>query len=406
MNWKEYFGGAASEVRAKKLEFFLEDSFKYLPCRNVNRCFVVHGNSVEILERLGIATSISASKAKEATIPKITISDDIGSLVRAELFARLGYSSWSLKQIQGLTQKTSSNHVRARAIMGQCYFEMLMLPDAEMSFRYCAALSKRLDVVEYRLKLAEILAFCLICHKPLRQFGLDLPSKEDYRIRLRKVLNSVAKCLINTYSRRQRDRVRVAHIDKLKWIVTRMGVLDLIASYWDTELISFSDLLDKVELANDPAIVDPFSLAIIYLLYYNGSPGKLQESMYAEARAEYMIKNDARMWWNLMEGRRAQLIPDWRRQTWTPVLEPKRALNYANALFDFTDNHPWILAGELLIWDKEINHGYFDWARATASGLLIRMHKAGAFVPTMICKTFVPISALHSEDIDEETLSS
>jgi hypothetical protein len=374
------------------------------PCRNLNRCYLVEGDTKTILTALGIPVTPAQTASAVAEIPSPEIEPGAAALIRAELFTRLGYSSWALRQLRGVRSKGGKrdqmvvhafsprsamvNEIRARAAA-----DMLRLDDAERALRRCRSASAGDDerLLEIALELAELAAFRVVTHRPLTRVGDGLPSARVYSIKLTKALTRAVAIL-------KRTEGSAATRSQYNWARRRLVALDLVRRYWDKSVKDLPRLLDSVSLPQDSSIADPFLIGMLYLIYWR-STGPLwsepvweaesEESLKIARLYELVTKHDAirDMFPESIYGPAAANTPHtplWRTLTWTPIIKRDESLAYSHEVFVQTDNHLWAIALGLITWDEELRRGEVGWSSSTAMEIFLCLQKAGAVGPSML----------------------
>lgn len=418
-NWEECLSGVPPKFMSNKLWTFIHFSFKNHPCRNLNQCYFIQGETKRILAKLGFSIHIPSDLPKRASVPKLEITPDSACLIRAQLFSRLNYGSWALKNLEQYlgsennisdpssnSQKTSEKHFRANEIKAQNYFEMFRLADAEAVFHEIVATQNTEMAIEYKLKIAEITAFRIVIRNPLKHIANALPDLETFRNRLNEQILEITEFLRSYDSENS---------NKFQWAWRRTKALQLIAAHWGKEEVdSMPSLLSKLELASSSFLIDPFLLGVLYLVYWNNAHRTRSHSFSEESHSKLVVdsvveelyKNDAlRLMFPVsIYGTTASQIPhtpSWRQMTWTPIVEPTNALNYASNIFEFTDNHIWSLACDLVLWDDELRSGWRDYSYLSILPAVFRLQKAGAVGFSLVFGAFLPIGGdINPDDLD------
>lgn len=420
-NWNEANSmslSQAAKIMTNKFRSFLHDGFnlRYAPCRNLNQCYIVCGNTKKILGTLGMPIPFTENRSDhQVHLPELNIERDAAHLISAELFSRLSYGSWALKHIgesslskalqpRGVLERlqvlkkarndsaNSRAYVRAREIVAQTLFDMLELDRAEDAYADCVSKVSEEESIEYLLRLAEVDAFRFICHEPLHRIGLRLPHRSECFQQLQRRDQKIETLL---------DRLEHnhSHGETTKWARRRLYALRLIEKNWDKKVESLPILLSELSLESGAVILDPFVLAIVYLVYWHSTPyhQRSEQELKTDSFYEYVMKADLIpvMYPESIYGDAVARLPrtsQWREETWTPIMEPLHALYYSGIILGFTDNHPWHLANHLLLWEDEFSGFWREWSHSTAYAIWLPLHKAHAYSMSILVGRFLPVS--------------
>jgi hypothetical protein len=398
-NWQEVLTRSSKRVMPGKFEAFLRQGFKEYPCRNLYQCYVIQGDTKAVAQALGMSQGSSAAVSTHIReVPKFHVEGTSGALIRAELFLRLGYGSWVLKQLADTPiEEANPYYLDALDIQARVYFEQLRLNEAEGVLTRGISRASGFPKIEFLLRRAELEAFRLVCNQPLTRLELQPPSPSECRQSLEVILGALQQEVDEAQS----------GSESIHWAYRRVVALQLVHALWGNRPVNLAELLDHLRLGTKKTILDPFTLAILYLVYWNGTESpkdrlarSTRMNLYDDAEMEKFIQalddKDA-----LRRDFPKEVFgpdipadarpPEWYHHTWLPNCAHDAALDYAGGVFEFTDNHPWMLAAKLLLWDDEVSSVYWvHWSYETLVDLAIRLAKSGAWGIVLMLGSLVP----------------